>query len=184
MALAFHRPESCPPYIALSYIGAQVFGASSAAFVNYAVFSKAIAAFEVREGITRGFPGSASSYSGAFGMMPNPSALRAPGALGAEILATSVLSYLIFALTDADSTVPSSAAPALIGAAVTTLVSVFGPVTGAGMNPARDLGPRLITLAMGWKGQAFPPVASIYTLGPVAGAILGAGLFDLLKAQQ
>ena len=59
-----------------------------------------------------------------------------------------------------------------MGAAVTTLVSVFGPVTGCGMNPARDLGPRLVTLLAGW-GAAATTSWWIYTLGPVMGGVLG-----------
>jgi len=49
------------------------------------------------------------------------------------------------------------------------LVGMFGPVTGCGMNPARDLGPRLITALAGWKGAAFSPGWPIYTVGPLIG---------------
>ena len=181
-ALAFHRPEAVPLTLAVPYVLAQTAGASIAAALNYAVFKKAIAAYEVKEGLPlRGKPGSYVSAAGAFGLIHNPSFLRPRGAFGAEVLATSMLSYLIFALTDKDTTVPSSAAPALIGVSVTTLVAVFGPVTGAGMNPARDLGPRLVSALAGWKGAALTGLP-IYTFGPVLGAILGAGAFDLLKS--
>lgn len=182
-ALAVHRPESTPPALAIAYMGAQTLGASLAAALNYSVFSKAIAAFEAKEGLIRGTPASAASFSGAFGMTPNPLVLRAPGALATEVLATGVLTYLVFALTDPASTVPPAAAPALIGATVTTLVSVFGPVTGAGMNPARDLGPRLVTFLSGWKGAALQG-APIYTLGPILGAVLGGGLYDVMKGLE
>jgi glycerol uptake facilitator protein len=181
VALAVHRPQSTPPALAIAYVGAQTLGASLAAALNYAVFSRAIAAFEAKEGVVRGTPASAASYAGAFGMVPNPLALRAPGAAFAtEVLATSVLTYLVFSLTDPASSVPPAAAPALIGATVTTLVSVFGPVTGAGMNPARDLGPRLVTLLSGWKGAALQG-APIYTIGPIVGAVLGGGMYDAVK---
>ena len=159
-ALAIHRPEAVSKETALSYIAAQITGAAAAAGINYAVFHNAIRSFEGKEGIVRGMPGSASSYAGAFGLTPNLAVLRASGALGAEVLATSILTYMIFSVTDADSSVPSAAAPALVGATVTTLVSVFGPVMGAGMNPARDLGPRLITALAGWRGASltgYPP---------------------------
>ena len=180
-ALAFHRPQEVPLSLALPYAAAQTAGAACAAALNFAVFKRAIAALEAREGVLRGKPGSYTSAAGAFGMLPNAAVVRTPGALGAEVLATGVLSYLVFALTDKDNGVPSNAAPALIGAAVTTLVSVFGPVTGAGMNPARDVGPRLVTAAVGW-GSASLKAAHVYTLGPIAGAIAGAGLYDALKA--
>ena len=153
-ALAIHRPEAVSKETAVSYIAAQITGAAAAAGINYTVFHNAIRSLETKEGITRGMHGSASSYAGAFGLTPNLTVLRAPGALAAEILATSVLTYMIFSVSDPDSSVPTAAAPALVGATVTTLVSVFGPVMGAGMNPARDLGPRLITSLAGWKGAS------------------------------
>ena len=93
---------------------------------------------------------------------------------------TGILVFLIMALTDADTgSVPDAAAPPLIGATVATLICTFGPVTGCGMNPARDLGPRLITLLAGW-GTVAAEAAWVYTLGPVAGAILGATMYDQL----
>ena len=85
---------------------------------------------------------------------------------------TAVFAFVVFAVTDPRGSVPADAAPALVGAAVATLVAVFGPVTGCGMNPARDLGPRLVTALVGWGGAATISWW-IYTLGPVAGAVAG-----------
>ena len=51
----------------------------------------------------------------------------------------------------------------------------------AGMNPARDLGPRLVTAAAGWGGRALRGWAP-YTLGPLLGAVLGGGAYDAMKA--
>lgn len=178
-ALAVHRPEAVPPALAGAYMAAQTLGAAGAAALNYAVFARAIGAHELAAGLARGAPGSAATYAGAFALLPGP--LRsAPSALGAEVLATSALAYLVFALTDPASSTPPAAAPALIGAAVTALVSVFGPVCGAGMNPARDLGPRLVVLAAGWRGEGLRGLP-VYTLGPLAGAIAGGGLYDAMK---
>ena len=49
------------------------------------------------------------------------------------------------------------------------------------MNPARDLGPRLVTLLTGW-GSAATTAMWVYTLGPLAGALLGAGAYQLLSS--
>jgi len=90
----------------------------------------------------------------------------------------AALAFMIFALTDADNTaVPKGAAPALIGLTVGTLVSQFGCVTGAGMNPARDLGPRLVTALAGWGGASLSKGWWIYTVGPVLGACAGAAMY-------
>ena len=94
---------------------------------------------------------------------------------------TAVLAFCIFAFTDPDGAVPDGAAPAMIGATVATLVAVFGPVTGCGMNPARDLGPRLVTLCTGWGGAALTSWW-VYTLGPIAGAVLGGKAYTAYAA--
>jgi MIP family channel proteins len=54
----------------------------------------------------------------------------------------------------------------VIGGALGLAVMVFGPATGAGLNPARWLGPALAsgTWAVAW----------IYIVGPIAGALLAA----------
>ena len=46
------------------------------------------------------------------------------------------------------------------------------------MNPMRDLGPRLVTAAAGWGCAAWHPGWWIYTVGPMFGAVLGAGAYQ------
>ena len=48
------------------------------------------------------------------------------------------------------------------------------------MNPARDLGPRLVATLAGWRG----PGTVVYTAGPVLGAIAGGGLYDALSGMR
>lgn len=159
------------------YVLAQTAGAAVAGAINYAIFRTGIIAHEAKQGIVRGAAGSCASFSGAFGMTPNPAMVSVMGGFACEVAMTSLLVFLIFAITDSENTVPTDAAgPVLIGTAVAVLVSIFGPVTGCGMNPARDLGPRLVTLAAGWGSTAIP-AAWIYTLGPVLGGILGGAAY-------
>lgn len=179
MALAANMPDACDWNKAFQFIGAQTFGAAVAGGINYAIFNKAISNFEAAEGIKRGSKGSWSSFNGAFGMVPTKEIISVPKAFMAEIWMTSALVYLIFGLTDDKKTVPEGAAPALIGGAVMALVGMYGPVTGCGMNPARDLGPRLVTALAGWKGAAASPGWWIYTAGPVVGAVLGGAFYQM-----
>ena len=95
---------------------------------------------------------------------------------------TSILTFIILGAGDADAaSVPAGAQPAVIGAAVAALICTFGPVTGCGMNPARDLGPRLVTLLTGWGGAATKAWYA-YTVGPVIGAVAGAFAYQELVA--
>jgi glycerol uptake facilitator protein len=163
-----------------AYALSQCVGATLAGAANYFFFSSGIAALEASSGIVRGTAASVATFNGAFGMAPTVALLGAGGAFIAEVYMTAVLVFLISAVTDVDAgSVPDAAAPALIGSAVAVMIGTFGPVTGAGMNPARDLGPRLVTLCTGW-GAAATTAWWAYTLGPCIGACIGMATYDML----
>ena len=154
------------------YVAAQVAGATFAGLVNYVIFSPGIAAMEAAEGIVRGSAASTASFNGAFGMVPNAAICGPVGAFLLEVWMTGVFVFCVLAHGDDDS-VADYAAPAMVGATVTSMICIFGPITGCGMNPARDIGPRLVTLFTGW-GSAALSSAWVYTLGPLLGGVLGA----------
>ena len=83
--------------------------------------------------------------------------------IGIEILATFILGFSICA-TVLNNKVPIQTGGFGIGAAVAFLVYAFGPLTGAAMNPARQLGS---ALAAGHWDHHW-----LYWVGPVTGAIL------------
>ncbi len=66
----------------------------------------------------------------------------------------------------------------LIGITVALLICIFAPFTQCGMNPVRDLGPRLVAYFAGWGKAALPSPAhaaiSVYVIGPLIGAGLAA----------
>ena len=76
----------------------------------------------------------------------------------AEALGTFLLVLLILVLTDGCNVgrPADGLAPVFVGAAVTAIISVIGPLTQAGINPARDFGPRLVSFVAGWGGVAIP----------------------------
>ncbi|MBI3966314.1 MAG: aquaporin [Chloroflexi bacterium] len=77
----------------------------------------------------------------------------------------------------------TAVASAGIGFTVAILISVFAPLTQAGWNPARDLGPRIVAFALGWGPIAIPGPrweVLVYVVGPLAGGPLGAWLYDRL----
>lgn len=68
-----------------------------------------------------------------------------------------------------------SAAALAIGGTVALDALFGGPVSGASMNPARSLGPALA--AGEWRDLW------IYFAGPVAGAVLGAFAYQLVRGE-
>jgi MIP family channel proteins len=67
-------------------------------------------------------------------------------------------------------------APLIIGITLGFAVMAIGPLTGAGLNPARSFGPAVI-------GEAFNGVGTflyVYFLGPIVGALIAAFGFEAL----
>jgi len=73
-------------------------------------------------------------------------------------------------------------APILIGLTVSIIISIISPLTQAGLNPARDFGPRLVSYLFGWGEIAIPGPRggcfSVYILSPIIGAVFGAGVYQ------
>lgn len=69
-------------------------------------------------------------------------------------------------------------APFLIGLIVLTMGTTFGINAGFGLNPARDLGPRIFTAIAGWGGNPFS-VHNNWWIYPVLGQLIGGALGGL-----
>ncbi len=97
-------------------------------------------------------------------------------ALVAEVIATAILVFTIFAVTDKDA--DKSWAGVVLGLVLAALIWIFGPISGASLNPARTWGPTLASAAF-----SLTPFATlwIYIIGPVLGGLLGGFLYDTLK---
>ena len=92
--------------------------------------------------------------------------------IGVEFLLTFFLMFVITSVaTDARAS-GQFAAPA-IGGAVAVCALVGGPLTGASMNPARSLGPALVS------GQV--DGLWLYLVVPVMGAVVGARTYQLVR---
>ena len=181
---------------ALAYVVAQVAGAMAASLVLYGMFSEAILEFERRHGLLRGGPGSERSAMVFGEYFPNPAvfgtaedAWRIVGpnaAFLAEMIGTAMLAFLVAAVTHPRNIArpPVAAQALLIGLGVAAIISVVAPLTQAGLNPARDFGPRVISWFMGWGEIAFPGPRggwfTVYILAPIVGALLGGGIYRLV----
>lgn len=200
LAFLLVRPSAhgMTPTKALLYTVAQLLGGVAGGAVNLAVHGTTIAAFERAHGIVRGSPESVLSAA-AFGeYFPNPSLLElsggpyraedvdAFGAMGVEAWGSAVLCFVIFGLTHSRNKALGSGervgVPLMIGATVAVLLALYAPITQAGWNPARDLGPRLVAAMAGWGAVAIPGPNHgcwAYVVGPCVGAPVGAFLAEV-----
>jgi glycerol uptake facilitator protein len=175
------------------YIVSQLAGAFLAAVILSILFSSILIDFESAHHIIRGQPGSEASAMIYGEYFPNPGAARgwSEGAVShtqammAEGIGTAFLAFFVFALTEVrNHAAPRWLVPLFIGLTVSIIIAVVAPLTQAGLNPARDFGPRLWAWMTGWGDVAIPGPRSgfftVYILSPILGALAGAGAYQLL----
>jgi glycerol uptake facilitator protein len=188
--------ERFPIHRALVYMVAQVGGAILASLLLYALFGEAILEFERKHGLLRGGPGSELSAMVFGEYFPNPAVfgtaedawriVSLPSAFIAEMVGTAFLALLVTAVThprNRDRPIAGSEA-LLIGLGVAAIISVIAPLTQAGLNPARDFGPRLVSWFLGWGDIAIPGPRggwfTVYILAPFVGGLIGGGVYRLV----
>ena len=95
----------------------------------------------------------------------------------AEALGTGLLLFAILGIVDSKS--PSQLAGLVIGGAVVGIILVFGPITGASLNPARAFGPELVQAIAG--GTTFwTQYVPVYLIPGLVGAAGASFLYDFL----
>lgn len=171
------------------YLGCQLIGWFVGAGVLVLMFRPAMEAKAVEWGVP--------FHSERIGSMlttyaPNPGFAGTVGydthtfwvGLAAEVLGTAFL--LLFILSTgavAGSRPPDWAGALIVGFAVGLLIMFFAPISQASFNPARDLGPRLMLLLMGFGENALPGTGVFQwsvistTIGPIIGGTISALLF-------
>lgn len=209
-ALACIRPSDFPWRYFFPYVLAQMGGAIVAGFLNLIVFNGAFIAHANRFGYSRGddasimsamcfgeyFPNPGFRYgidisngTGVLvdsGLMWTDETVTVGGAFFIEMYLTAILVFVIFALTDGRNKVlvgSKDMAPFFIGFTVAILIGTFAELTQVGMNPARDLGPRLVAAISGWGAVALPGPRGgfwVYILGPMFGGPIGGALYDFV----
>jgi MIP family channel proteins len=92
-----------------------------------------------------------------------------------ELIFTFLLSFVVFA-TAMDKRSHGAMAPVAIGITVAVVHLVAVPLTGAGINPARSLGPAIVS--------GFWTDHWIYWVAPILGAILGGTLYQFIFAKE
>ena len=148
VTLAFALFRHFQPRDVAPYVAAQVVGGIAGAAMLWALFGDAIEA-----GVT----------------VPSGTAAQS---FGLEVVLTFTLMFVITAVAT-DARAVGQAAAIAIGATVGLDVLVGGPISGGSMNPARSLGPALVS---GELDDVW-----IYLVAPPLGAILGALTYTLVR---
>jgi MIP family channel proteins len=97
-----------------------------------------------------------------------------------QIIGTGLLVLLIFAIIDEKNQPSGALAPSLIGLVVVAIGLCFGGVHGYAINPARDFGPRLMTVATGFPNNGLTDGSGVFwvpILGPLLGGLLGGAIW-------
>jgi glycerol uptake facilitator protein len=116
---------------------------------------------------------------------PDLGAVSQFGALRDQIIGTAVLLMLVLAITDARNTAPgANLAPFIIGLVVVGIGMALGANAGYAINPARDLGPRLLAFVCGWSSPFADQNGDFYAwvpiVGPLIGGAVGVYVYDYL----
>jgi glycerol uptake facilitator protein len=95
----------------------------------------------------------------------------------AEAIGTGLLVLAILGITDSRS--PQELTGMVIGMALASIILVFGPATGASLNPARAFGPELVE-GLGGGTTYWAQLIPIYVVPGLVGAAAAAFAYDLL----
>jgi len=166
-----------PWFKAVTYIFGQLIGAWLGAIIVYANYSDAINIFEGGNGQRT------LKTAGLFSTYPL-SYMSSANCFFDEFVGTFVLLMVVFSVSDRRN---SGLHPSLIPLAIFFVIlgvgAAFGMQTGYAINPARDLGPRIMTAMVGYGAQVFTFRHHYWIWGPIIGTCCGglaAGLlYDL-----
>ena len=165
------------------YLIGQFAGAFLAGLALLLIFNPSIELFEASNQMVRGAEGSQLSAMMFGEYYPNPGfaekiSLSLSGAIALEAFGTFLLVIMIFFLTEKSDQIDNFI-PLMIGLTVTIIITLIAPFTQAGLNPARDFGPRMVAWIGGWGDMAFPDFIWWLVLGVHTWASLGwnSGIF-------
>ncbi|GIZ42549.1 hypothetical protein CKM354_000581100 [Cercospora kikuchii] len=160
---------------------AEFTGAFAAAAVVYGNYIGLINAYESG---ARSVAPSETATAGIFATYPSPS-ISTTSAFFDQFIGSALLVFIIFALQD-DSNKGKFVAsgawfPLCLFFTLTGIGIAFGAQTGFAINPARDLGPRLLTAAVGY-GRDVWSAGDYYfwipIVAPFVGCPVGGFLYD------
>lgn len=182
------------PRLLLPYWASQLLGGIFAGATVLLLFHTSILGYEVAHGIVRGSPESMKTAMLFGEYFPNPGIslhwfkVGFVTAMLVEGIGAFILVMMIFLLTEGCNVGRPSegASPVFIGGTVAAIIAITAPLTQAGINPARDFGPRIIAYLAGWGHVAIPGPQNgffwVYILAPLLGGSAAAVCFRFVIA--
>lgn len=176
-----------------AYCAAQLMGAFSGAAVVFLLYRQALDSYDRVNNVSRPIVG-VHATAPIFATYPATYADGTSASIvtctATEIVGTAILIAGIFALTDSNvSNGRSQLTPPELGVYVGLIVFAIGLSlgfsSGYAINPARDLGPRILTSLAGWGSEVFTVHEHYFLvplLAPLVGAVAGAALYVGLVA--
>ncbi|THH09291.1 hypothetical protein EW146_g8723 [Bondarzewia mesenterica] len=157
------------------YIFAQILGAWIGALIVFANYFHAIFIVEGgRDSLS--VPGTAGLF-GTYTLNYMPAA----NSFFDEFLGAFTLLLVIFAVTDKkNGPPPAGLVPLVLFVVLLGVSSAFGMQTGFAINPARDLGPRIMTAMVGYGREVFNYRSQYWLWSPILGSIAGALVASLV----
>ena len=95
----------------------------------------------------------------------------------AEVIGTAILVFTVFG-SAVSGKAPAGFAGIAIGFIVYGIIILVGPITGAALNPARQIGPELLEAIIG--SQTALGSLWVYIAGPIVGGLVGAFLYEFI----
>ncbi|PVV02502.1 hypothetical protein BB560_003042 [Smittium megazygosporum] len=158
------------------YIFSQILGAFTGAAMVYGIFRSKFDPFDGGKRQTTGQYATA----GIFATYPDPDNTRWDSFF-AEMVLTAILLFVIQGFFDERLTPAKGFEPIAVGLLVLTIGITCGTMTGYAINPARDLGPRLFTLAAGWGTEPFTAAGHYFWIpivAPIVGGTIGVAMYE------
>ena len=148
---------------AAAYIGAQLVGGILGAVLTFIILI-----------------GNNPATLGLGSVSYNPATSGALVAVAAEAIGTAILVFTVFG-SAVDGRAPGGFAGIIIGFIVYGIIILVGPITGAALNPARQIGPLLVEGLIGFtKFSDHLSQIGVYIVGPLVGGLGGAFLYEFV----
>jgi glycerol uptake facilitator protein len=161
VTIALLAPRKIDGRTAGSYVAAQLIGAFVGAGLTLIILT-----------------GNDPAKLGLGAVSVNANAGLAVG-FAAEVIGTAILVFTVFG-SAVSGKAPAGFAGLIIGFIVYGIIILVGPITGASLNPARELGPAILGQAIGATPVPVDQLVVVYVFGSTIGGLVGAFLYEYI----